>query len=466
MSGVTVSIIIRSRNEERWIGHCLDMVFKQDLADFEVVIVDNQSEDHTVEVARRFPVGAIVPVSDYRPGAALNLGIRRSTGRYITCLSAHCIPQRPDWLSTLAADLGDPKVAGVYGRQLPLPFSPLLDKRDLLTVFGLDKRVQVKDYFFHNANSMVRRDVWDEFPFDEAVSNLEDRLWAKTVVDAGYRLIYEPEAAVYHHHGINQSNDLERARGVASTLDRVDAEVAATLPESLKPENCNIAAVVPVLGELRQLYGYDLFSEALRQLKEARYARAVYAISENDAVRSLAESHEVNFIARPKRLLDRRKTIGDVLKFALSEIEKGGNYPDAILFVNYLYPFRPPSLFDELITELRYQGLDTVFPGYVDYSDHWLGAVDGRFQRLSESVKPAQDKPRVYRSLYGLGCATNTSIIRSGRLVGGRIGIVPIHDHIYALRCTDEQPEGSPPLVPDPGSPVGQSHLFLKEFRP
>ena len=46
-----ISIIIRTKNEERWIGHCLAMVYKQTLEDFEVILVDNQSEDHTVEIS-------------------------------------------------------------------------------------------------------------------------------------------------------------------------------------------------------------------------------------------------------------------------------------------------------------------------------------------------------------------------------------------------------------------------------
>lgn len=51
-------------------------------------------------------------------------------------------------------------VAGVYGRQEPMSFSSDLDKRDLLITFGLDRRVQMKDSFFHNANSMIRREIY------------------------------------------------------------------------------------------------------------------------------------------------------------------------------------------------------------------------------------------------------------------------------------------------------------------
>ena len=51
-----ISIIIRTKNEEKWIHQCLKAVFSQKVnAELEVVIVDNNSNDHTVGVAKRYP---------------------------------------------------------------------------------------------------------------------------------------------------------------------------------------------------------------------------------------------------------------------------------------------------------------------------------------------------------------------------------------------------------------------------
>ena len=176
-----ISIIIRTKNEEKWIGRCLDAVFSQKVeAEIEVILVDNNSTDHTVEVARRYPVNKFIYINKFLPGKALNDGVRASTGDYIVCISAHCIPEKEDWLQALLFNFKNNfKIAGVYGRQLPLSFTDSIDKRDLLIVFGLDRRIQEKDYFFHNANSMIPRSVWEEFPFDEQVTNIEDRVWGR-----------------------------------------------------------------------------------------------------------------------------------------------------------------------------------------------------------------------------------------------------------------------------------------------
>lgn len=466
MTTPLVSIVIRTKNEERWIAHCLEAILKQEIGDFEIILVDNASTDHTLAIAQRFPLAAIVTIDRYLPGLALNMGIRRSSGRYIVCLSAHCIPQNERWLSSLLAGFENDHVAGVYGRQLPLPYSTSVDKRDLLTIFGADRRVQLKDYFFHNANSMLRREMWERFPFDEAATNLEDRIWGKAVIDAGYRLVYEPEAAVYHQHGINQNNDPERARGVAAILEAVEADIAATLPAFLRPENSKVAAIVPVLGELRTLYGRDLFSELLAELRTSRYVHSITAISENPKVRALAEAAGVRFLTRPEHLSAADKTLGDVLAYALREVEAAGEYPESVLFANYLYPFRPQNLFDELVLEARWKGLETVFPGYVDYSDHWLIDGDGNFQRVSESPRQGGGAPRVYRSLYGLGCVVSAAVVRQGLLVGNQVGILPVRDHIFTLRLTDAPPEPRAFAEADPTSPLSQTQIFLKEFRP
>ena len=91
------SIIIRTKNEEKWISICLNAIFKQDYKNFEVIIVDNCSTDKTVEKAKEWNV-KVVTLKEFKPGNAINYGIENSSGDYLICLSAHCIPKEKDWL--------------------------------------------------------------------------------------------------------------------------------------------------------------------------------------------------------------------------------------------------------------------------------------------------------------------------------------------------------------------------------
>ena len=61
-------------------------------------------------------------------------------------------------------------------------------------------RYRIADFFFSNANSMLRKSVWEQVPFPEHVVMSEDQWWAREVLQRGYELAYVPDAAVEHSH--------------------------------------------------------------------------------------------------------------------------------------------------------------------------------------------------------------------------------------------------------------------------
>ena len=173
--------------------------------------------------AKKFPV-KIYKIKKFLPGKALNLGVSKSKGKYIICLSAHCIPEKDNWLKSLVLNLKGKDIAGVYGRQKPLSYSSSFDKRDLINIFGPEKKIQRKDSFFHNANSAIKREVLKKFPFDEKTLHIEDRIWGHKVLKNKYKLIYEPNASVFHWHGINQDMNQERCDRIVNIIENIDNE--------------------------------------------------------------------------------------------------------------------------------------------------------------------------------------------------------------------------------------------------
>ena len=95
------SIIIRTHNEEDWIGHCLDAVRNQTYKNIEIIIVDNKSTDNTLKIAKAFSVDKFVSLEKYLPGRSLNKGIEVSIGNYLVFLSSHCVPRNSLWLEKL-----------------------------------------------------------------------------------------------------------------------------------------------------------------------------------------------------------------------------------------------------------------------------------------------------------------------------------------------------------------------------
>ena len=222
---VETLIIIRTKNEDRWLKATLEKIFKQRYKKFLVAIVDNCSTDRTLEIAKRYNT-KIFKIKKFIPGKAINIPIKKIKSKFVICLSAHCIPTDENWLSNLIKPLKNKKVAAVYGKQMPMFNTESQNYRDLKIVFGNDKRIQKKDYFFHNANSAIRASLLKKYPFSNKATNIEDRLWAKQILDLNKNLqiIYEPKAAVFHHHGLHQSNNKKRLDGVIKIMKNIENE--------------------------------------------------------------------------------------------------------------------------------------------------------------------------------------------------------------------------------------------------
>ena len=429
-----VSIIIRTKNEERWISACLNAVFNQSFKDFEVVLVDNNSADRTVEKAKAFDV-KIVTIEEYRPGRAINLGIQNSRGDIIVCLSGHCIPVNNDWLSNLIHDLKDPKIAGVYGRQEPMTFTNDQDKRDLLTIFGLDKRIQVKDSFFHNANSAIRRDIWEKFPFDEEVTNIEDRVWGRQVISKGYRIVYESSASVYHHHGIHQDGDPDRCKNVVRILESLENNSGYQNGEDLLHnfdlDALKISVLLPIKGEVQYCGGKPLIEYSIERALESKYIKQVMVSTDNDELASVARKAgaETPFV-RPKDLSRDFVGIRGVLQYTLNRLEEAGYEADIIIALMASYPFRPQGFIDYLIEKFIREGTDCLIPVRSESRSAWFRNGD-KIEMVSELMPRNLKKEVVYISLLGLGFITYPKFIREGTMIGNNAGIYEVKD-IYS----------------------------------
>ena len=218
-----ISVVLRAKNEAAWIGRCLVALRAQRAADVDIVLVDNESTDNTVDVARHFDARVLtISRADFTYGRALNIGIEAARYDVVSLLSAHCIPADELWADYLLAHLGvesDPALCGIYGRQEPLPDTSAVDRRDLWTTFRDERVRQRRDYFFHNANSGVRKSIWRDHPFDEEINGVEDREWGRRMIRQGFEIVYEPHLRVYHHHGIHQGRDEGRAKRVAEVIE-------------------------------------------------------------------------------------------------------------------------------------------------------------------------------------------------------------------------------------------------------
>ena len=212
----SVSVVIRAKNEARFIGETLEAIFTPEAVrrPRHVVVVDSGSTDGTQAIVNAFPTTLIqIRPDEFTYGYALNLGVANCDAEIVSTLSAHSLPSSPDWLLNLVEPFTRPRVAGVYGRQLPrsnATIFELLGMR-LTGVLSDTPRVLDRQPLFSNANGAFRRSLWLEHPFDENVGGAEDIAWVRTMQERGYLIAYQPTASVYHSHGEPIWRHLRRA---------------------------------------------------------------------------------------------------------------------------------------------------------------------------------------------------------------------------------------------------------------
>ena len=211
------SVVIRTRNEERWVGYAI-----QSVLDFlnkpEIIIVDNQSTDKTVEIVKFFSENPnlnneannyskikIINIKEYSPGRALNLGVKNSSKKNIMILSAHCILKKFDEKKVIKHL---EKNACVFGNQIPIWNGKKITKRYIWSHFSNKKTINMysdleKRFFLHNALAVYKKKTLKKFPFDENLTSKEDRYWANKIIKKKMNFIYDPEMIAEHQYTLH-----------------------------------------------------------------------------------------------------------------------------------------------------------------------------------------------------------------------------------------------------------------------
>lgn len=160
----SVSIVIPVYNEERQLAACLDSIAVQTVRPLEVIIVDNNSTDNTVAIARRYPFVRVV--SEFRQGVvhARNRGFNEARGDIIGRLDTDS-RLRPDWVARLQQIFQDTSVHAVSGSIgfHDMPFPTLCAKVDSFFRHYLARSLASRnELFLYGANMGIRKEVWHE----------------------------------------------------------------------------------------------------------------------------------------------------------------------------------------------------------------------------------------------------------------------------------------------------------------
>lgn len=223
---------------------CKHLTRVRDRFALDVLVIDSGSRDGTIAAARQAGFRVVeIPRGEFGHGRTRNLAVRLATGDVVCFLTQDVLPCTPDWPLRFAASLQDRRVAGVYGRQIP---------RDATTMemffVAINYPVEALRFepspggnhprpgrvLFSNAFSAVRRDLALRLRFREDIPVSEDQVWAHQVLEAGYSVVYNPDAEALHAHRYVLRGLFQRTFKVGQALRQGGIDRGASLRESMR----------------------------------------------------------------------------------------------------------------------------------------------------------------------------------------------------------------------------------------
>lgn len=205
------SIIIRTYNEEKWINEVLKSIFNQSYKNFEVIIVDSQSTDKTLDICSNYDCKVVtINKSDFNYSYASNIGAQHATGDIICYLSGHSVVANTKYLEIANQIFKDKKVGGAYGEVIALPDGSIIEK--LFNNLGYRKNKDKGNVYENDirpgilscSNAMIKRSIWEEHKFKEELGHGgEDVEMAYRIIKDGYYIVKSPDLLVMHSHGSN-----------------------------------------------------------------------------------------------------------------------------------------------------------------------------------------------------------------------------------------------------------------------
>ena len=215
MSEPLVSIVIVTRNRKKDVIECIQSIFRMNYTNFELILVDNNSTDETVEKVRReYPNVTIISNSvNLGLTGGRNIGMKHSLGKYIFFLDSDTILTE-NVLRELVEFIEDNPSVGIVGPKMLSFYEPHIiwyagARFNMLTtraenLGGWKKDDGAYDHIMRTSHVptafLVRSDLAKKLGGHDDLFFMSygDADFAFRVRDLGYDVIYDWKAVMFH----------------------------------------------------------------------------------------------------------------------------------------------------------------------------------------------------------------------------------------------------------------------------
>ncbi len=199
-----VSIIIPVKQINSYVKEAIPIILKLNWPDFEIIILTDKKERSL------WPKTRVIATGKVGPAKKRDLGALCAKGEILAFLDDDAYPKK-DWLKKAIPHFKNEKIGAVGGPAITPKSDYFLQKvsgaifesylggggaRDRYLSIG--KTREIDDW--PTVNLLVRKQAFEKIGgFDTAFWPGEDTKLCLDLINAGYKIIYEPQAIVYHH---------------------------------------------------------------------------------------------------------------------------------------------------------------------------------------------------------------------------------------------------------------------------
>ncbi len=209
-----ISIVIPNYNNAATIGKCLKAAFTSRYKNFEVIVVDDKSEDDSVDIIKQFPSKLISLEEHGGASKARNVGAQNSRGETIFFTDADCLLNEDTLLianKTLLATAPDVIIGGTYTR---VPYDKGFFSRfqSVYVNFTETKEIENPDYIPAHA-MLINAETFREskgFP-EDFMPIIEDIEFSHRLQREGCRLVMNPGIQVRHIFNFSLAGSMRNA---------------------------------------------------------------------------------------------------------------------------------------------------------------------------------------------------------------------------------------------------------------
>jgi len=221
---LNISVVIRTRDKERYLDSLLESLASQTIQASELVVVDNFSNEEKKrslksDLSEAVRSGSwkgkvsvkLVALSDdeFSHAYSTNVGVAAAENQLVCITNAHSLPLSRRWLQEGTKHFADRNVAGVSGFFIPHQEGTAIRGVDK-AVYQFTQRAILRQDWCSTINCIIRKSLWRVYPFDENLAKiipetkkygLEDYDWSKEMLVRGFRIVVDPMFSVFHSHG-------------------------------------------------------------------------------------------------------------------------------------------------------------------------------------------------------------------------------------------------------------------------